>query len=123
MADIERLKKHCLEYNVLEKMHNDLCNALPIDDLFPSMITNHVIDFIAKGDICAESRTERGRVQFFLERYLYPRLLLMETNRFYDFLAVMEKSSKCDFLVKRINHWIEQYRDYSAKPLQSTMEG
>ena len=124
MADIERLKKHCLEFNVLESMHSDLCNALPIDDLFPGMISNHVIDFRDKEDICMENRTERGRVQYFLVKYLYPPLLLMDTTRFYQFLTVMKRSPKCDFLVRRINHWMEQYKNYSAKPGgQSIVEG
>ena len=119
MADlpVERLKKRCLEFNVLEKMNNDLCNALPIDDLFPSMISNHVIDFTEKKDICAE-RTERRRIQYFLERYLSKGLDLEvpDTTRFYRFLEVMKRSSKCNFLVKRINQWMERYKEYSAKP-------
>ena len=109
--------KHCVEYNVLVKMNEDLCNALPIDGLFPSMISNHVIDFQDKTDISAE-RTERRRVQYFLGKYLIKGLNCEEpdTSRFYRFLKVMERSPKCNFLVKRINHWLEVYKDVSAKP-------
>ena len=119
MADlpVEKLKTRCLEYNVLEKMNRDLYNALPIDDLFPSMISNHVIDFNDKAEICAE-RTERRRVQYFLDRYLSKGLELEvpDTSRFYRFLAVMKQSPKCNFLVGRINDWMERYKEYSAKP-------
>lgn len=116
MADLQ-LKTRCLEYNVLEKMNDDLCKALPIDDLFPSMISNHVIDFRDKAEICAE-RTERRRVQYFLVHYLSKGLDCedADTSRFYRFLAVMKRSPKCNFLVWRINEWMERYKEYSAKP-------
>ena len=113
--DIEILKKHGIEYNVLKRMTNDLCNALQINDLFPSMISNHVIDFRDKAEICTE-RTERSRVQKLIDDYLIRDLEAWDTGRFYRFLAVMKKSSKCNFLVKRINHWMELYKEYSAKP-------
>ena len=119
MADlpVEKLQARCLEYNVLEKMNRDLCNALPIDDLFPSMISNHVIDFNDKAEICVE-RTERRRVQYFLEHYLSRGLdcEFPDTSRFYRFLAVMKRSPKCNFLVGRINDWMERYKEYSAIP-------
>ena len=129
MADVsvDTLKKHCLEYNVLIKLHSDLCNALPIDDLFPSMISNHVIDFRDKADISAE-KTERKRVESFLSNYLIKDLGSSEewdTTRFYRFLTVMKRSHKCEFLVKRINHWMDQYRKHSAEPREgsSTVKG
>jgi len=128
MADKEQLKKRGVEYNVLLKMTNDLCNALPIDDLFPSMISNHVIDFTDKTNICVE-KTERLRVRKFLSDHLIKDLDysdVWDTSRFYRFLTVMKRSPKCNFLVKRINHWMEQYKDYSAKPGEnesSTVEG
>ena len=116
--EIEILKERGVEYNVLKRMTNDLCNALPINDLFPSMISNHVIDFRDKAEICTEA-TERSRVQKFLIDYLIRELDNNEewdTSRFYRFLTVMKRSPKCNFLVKRINQWMEQYKQYSAKP-------
>ena len=106
----------CIELAALKKMTSDLCNALPIDDLFPSMISNHVIDFNDKADICAE-RTERRRVEYFLGKYLTKGLNLQEcdTTRFYRFLTVMERSPKCDFLVKRIKRCMEECREELAK--------
>ena len=113
--DIEVLKKHGVEYNVLKRMTNDLCNTLPIIDLFPSMIANHVIDFRDMAEICTE-RTERSRVQKLIDDYLIRDLEVWDTGRFYQFLTVMKKSSKCNFLVERIKHWMELYKEHSAKP-------
>ena len=113
----EALKECCVELIVVEKMTNDLCNALPIDDLFPSMISNHVIDFKDKAEICAE-RTERRRVAYFLEKYLTKGLHYeqqCDTTHFYRFLTVLERSPKCDFLVKRIKRCMEQCKEELAK--------
>ena len=99
----------CIELAVVEKMTSDLCNALPIDDLFPSMISNRVIDFNDKADIRAE-RTERRRVEYFLDKYLTKGLNL-DTTRFYRFLKVLEGSPKCDFLVTRIKRCMEECKE------------
>ena len=113
MATVTKGKGSCVELAVVEKMTNDLCNALPIDDLFPSMISHHVIDFSDKADICAE-RTERRRVEHFLGKYLTKGLNL-DTTRFYRFLTVMERSPKCDFLVKRMKRCMEECKEELAK--------
>ena len=113
----EELKTRCVEYNVLKAMADDLCRALPIDELLPSMISKHVIDFTEKKEICAE-KTERRRVQYFLDHYLSKGLDCEEadTNQFNRFLAVLKGSPKCTYLVNRINNLMEQYKEYSAKP-------
>ena len=116
MATVTKGKGPCVELAALQKMTNDLCNALPIDDLFPSMISHRVIDFNDKADICAE-RTERRRVGYFLEKYLTKGLNLQEcdTTRFYRFLTVMERSPKCDFLVERMKRYMEECEVELAK--------
>ena len=124
MANVstEELRTRCVEYNVLKAMTEDLCKALPIDELFPSMISNHVIDFREKEEICAE-KTEVRRVQYFLDRYLSKGLDCEEANtdRFYQFLKVMQRSPKCTFLMKRLNKLMEQFKEYSAKPGEATL--
>ena len=115
---MERLKQRCVEYNVLERIREDLCNILPINRLFPSMISDFVINFKDKEEICAE-RTQPLRVQYFLEHFIIPDLdkgKEWDTNRFDRFLAVMKQSSRCDELVKKIEYWKERYKDHSAKP-------
>ena len=118
----ETLKERIVEYNALNKMYNDLCSALQIDDLLPSMISNDVIDFQEKGEIAAE-KTERRRVQYFLDQYLLGELKAKDTSRFNRFLAVMKRSPKCNFLVKRLNHWMEKYKDCSATPDDDVPKG
>ena len=106
-------------------MTEDLCNALPIDDLFPSLISNEVISYTDREAILAE-RTERRKVLYFLERYLIKGLNCSEvcdTSRlkFHRFLKVLNQYADTGVtqygdLVKKINHWMEQFRVYSAKP-------
>ena len=114
MATVTKERGPCIELSVVQKMADDLCNALPIDDLFPSMISNHVINFNDKAEIGAE-KTERRRVSCFLEKYLTKDLYCGETANFYRFLTVMERSPKCDFLVKRIKRCMEQCKEELAK--------
>ena len=118
----EELRKRCVEYNVLKAMTEDLCKALPIDGLFPSMISNHVIDYLEKKEICAE-KTEVRKVQYFLDHYLSKGLDCEEANtdRFYQFLKVMQASPKCTFLMKKINNLMKQFKEYSAKPGEATL--
>ena len=128
MAEKEEVSstEPCIEYIVVQKMTSDLCNALPIDDLFPSMISNHVIDFKDKAEICTKG-TEHSRVGYFLERYLVKRLNVHDTTHFYRFMKVMERSPRCNFLVKRINDCMERCKQSMAKSseedVQSTGKG
>ena len=60
----EILKRRCLEFNVLRKMTNDLCNSLPINGLLPNLVSTHVIDVTDCEEIRGET-TERRRVMYF----------------------------------------------------------
>ena len=112
MATINRKasSKPCVELLVLLDMTEDLCNALPINDLLPSLISHHVIDFKDKAEICV-NKTEHHRVSYFLEKHLNNPLQLKppHTAPFYQFLKVMQRSPKCGFLVERIQRRIEEY--------------
>ena len=93
--------RHCPEYNALIDVHQDLCNALPINDLFPGLISRRVISVVDKEKLCL-GRIEQERAELFLEKYLHPQLLAGETEKFNGFIATMKESPKCSFLVKRI---------------------
>ena len=108
-------KEPCVELLVLMDMAEDLCNALPINDLLPSLISHHVIDFKDKAEICVH-RTENNRVSYFLEKHLDKPLQLKtpHTAPFYQFLEVMERSPKCDFLLERIQRRLEEYKSKAS---------
>ena len=108
MARPEEGKQYSAEYNALIKMTEDLCNALPIDDLLPKMISKRVIDFQEKTDIRAE-RTDRKKVELFISK-LTGEMITGENKRFYKFIEAMKESPKCDFLVKRMEGWISHYK-------------
>ena len=111
MADLD-LSSFSAKYNALNSMTQDLCNAFPINDLFPTMITCRVIDFTEKEEICAE-RTERGRVSAFLSM-LSGELKIWEDTRFDRFMEMMKRSPKCTFLRKRLEARIDHFAQSSA---------
>ena len=110
MASAER----SAEYNALIEITEDLCNALPISDLIPKLISKRVIDFNDKAEIRGE-RTDRDRVQLFLSK-LTGQMISGENEKFYNFIQVMKESSKCNFLVERMERWITHYKQLSRSP-------
>ena len=103
----EEGKQYTAEYNALIEMTEDLCNALPIDDLLPKMIAKRVITFQDKAEIRAE-RTGRDKVELFISK-LTGEMDSGENKRFYKFIDVMKESPKCDVLVKRMEKRISHY--------------
>ena len=117
MAKPTEEKQESPEYNALIEMTNDLCNALPIEDLLPKMITKRVIDFNDKSEIRSE-RTDRDKVQLFMSK-LTGEMVSGENKRFYNFLDVMKGSSKCGFLVERMEGWISHYKFGTSPPIRA----
>ena len=101
-------KQQTAEYKALEEMTEDLYNALPIGDLLPKMISKRVITFQEKDDISAGSTT-RDQVDVFLSK-LTREMVSSDNRRFYAFIDVMKESPKCDFLVERMERWINHYK-------------
>ena len=114
MAGTEENNQHSAEYNALMEMTEDLCNALPINDLLPKMISKRVISFQDKDEIRSE-RTDRDKVQLFLSK-LTGEMASGENERFYRFIIVMKESPKCNFLVKRMEGRISQQMSQSRSP-------
>jgi len=85
------------EYNALLDAHKDLCSALPITELFPSLITLRVISIVDKEKLCL-GRIEQERTEEFLEKYLFRQLAAGETGKFYNFMTILKDSEKCQFL-------------------------
>jgi len=106
--------QHCPEYNALVDVHQDLCNALPIHDLFPGLITRRVIDVFDKEKLCL-GKIERESAELFVEKHLHPQLLAGGTKRFNDFIATMEESPKCSFLVKKIKDRIAVHQNETTR--------
>ena len=110
----EEENQYSAEYNALITMTEDLCKALPIDDLLPKMISKRVINFQDKNDIRSE-RTDRDKVDLFISK-LSKEVGSGENERFYKFINAMKQSTKCDFLVKRMEAWISHYTTGTPPP-------
>ena len=105
----------CPEYNALVDSTDDLCRALPINDLFSKLISERVIDFDDKEELCQE-RTSKRVVEKFIDKHLYPELRVGETKRFKKLINVMKNTDKCDFLVKRIEERVKHYSSGTVIP-------
>ena len=114
MASTEGEEQYSAEYNALTTMTNDLCTALPINDLLPKMISKRVITIDDKNEIRSE-RTDRDKVDLFISK-LSKEVGSRENERFYNFIKVMKESPKCNFLVKRMEGWISHYTTGTAPP-------
>ena len=104
---------HCPECNALLDMHNDLCNALPINDLFRGLISRRVVNVFDKKKLCL-NRIEQEISEVFLEDHLHPHLLVGDTDKFYDFMSTMKESDKCTFLVKKMLERIAYHKTSDA---------
>ena len=103
----------CPEYNALVDMHKDLCRALPINDLFPNLISRRVISFVDKKKLCQLGRIEEEITQEFIERHIYPQLATWETANFYGLLSAMREESKSYFLATKVEERIAFYQSKS----------
>ena len=101
--------RYTAEYEALTTLNEDLCNALPINDLFPSLISKRVIDFNDKAEICSETNERRRRVDMLISK-LIGGMKAGNNEKFYKFIEVMKKSPKCSFLVDRMELLICQHQ-------------
>ena len=108
----------CPEYQALLDMTQDPCKTLPMKDLIPSFITLRILDVSHIEDLRKAEGNLRV-VEKFLLNHLYPDLLLSETDRFYRFITAMKNSSKCEFLVTRLEERIK-YHQLLASSTRST---
>ena len=106
---------HCAEYNALVDLYADLNTALPIKKLFPSLISNRVIDIHDKEELSNEA-SRLPMVQKFIDDHLFPELATKETARFYRFLNVMRRSEKCNHLVKKLERKISHHESLVQTP-------
>jgi len=98
------------EYNALLDVHKELCRALPINDLFPSLITLRIINVDDKERLCL-GKIDRDRAEEFIEKHLLPQLAVGESEKFYKFITTLEESEKGKFLVPRIRERITHHQN------------
>ena len=116
--------QHCPEHNALVDLYEDLCIALPINKLFPSLISNRVIDIHDKEEISHEA-SSRLMVEKFIEKHLYPEVAVGEIKRFNRFVKVMRRSEKCNHLVEKIERKVRLYQSQraSGRPAEAAGQG
>ena len=107
---MELSREICPEYNALLDVHKELCRALPINDLFPSLITLRVINIDDKERLCL-GKIERDRTEEFIEKHLLRQLAVGETEKFYNFMTALEESEKGKFLIPRVRERIAHHQN------------
>ena len=53
------VRQYCPEYEALIDMNNELCTALPINDLFPHLVSLRVLGYYDPEELRGSGRTER----------------------------------------------------------------
>jgi len=102
----------CPEYEALQSMYSTLCTGLQINLLIPNLISGSVIDFSEREEILAEA-TERRRTEKLLG-YMMKQLSAKCCDRFNRFMAVMNRSANCSFLVKKMNEHLAHHRSQAT---------
>ena len=113
-SDREQCPEQRPEYQALLDMTKDLCTALPIKDLIPSLLTLRVLDYSHVEDLLSQGRTEGDIVERFMLKHLHRDLILGDTSRFFNFITAMKQSSECEFLVKKLEERIGYHRKTSC---------
>ena len=92
--------------------YRDLCTSLPIDNLFPSLITHGVIDWDEKQRICSENLTQPKKVQALLD-IIIKDVQNNNFRRFEQFQTVLQMTPSYNFLLGRLNERCPQKQQSS----------
>jgi len=105
----------CPEHEALTLMFKDLCNVLSINKLFPSLISNFVIDYNDQTEICDTEQTDPKRVGLLIDK-IRKQLSINNTEPFYKFLDVLKKDNSSSFVASRLEHCLkfQQSRERSS---------
>ena len=103
-------EKELQESVALVKFYKDLCNALPVDDLLPLLVTHRVITIPNKDSIMS-GKTSSERTQFLLDHFISKSLSAGDTHAFYKLLEAMQTLSECNSLAERINQFLSSSKE------------
>jgi len=116
--DLEERSEDSPELRSLKRMCDDLCRALPINKLLPSLVTHSVIDFNEMSDIQAKS-TEFEQTQLLLGK-IHRDLSVGDTRRFDNFVHALKKDHSCSFLLSKLEGWIKKCKEYDQMSSSSS---
>jgi len=102
------------EYRSLTMIYGELCKALPIDRLFPNLISCGVIDRNEQKEICRGNSTEPNRVQALLD-IIMKDARINDCRRFNTFRKVLKTSSNCHFLSERLDQCLSENQSSSTR--------
>lgn len=111
----------CPEQEALRLMCNDLCNTLSINNLFPSLISNRVIDFNDKIEICAAEQTEVKRVEYLLSHKICKPLSVYNTEPFYNFLRALKQDHNSSFIGSRLEDCLKTIQHEKSPDLHGKL--
>ena len=90
------------ELDILSAFYEKICRVLPVDELLPKLVTERVIEVNDKTRISACGKTEFERSQYLLDYFIARPLSGGDTSLFYKLLDIMSTSSKCEFLIPKM---------------------
>ena len=96
--------KQLPQLDALVASYDKICKTLPIDELFPQLVTQRIITIDDKTRISVSGKTESERTQYLLDHYIARPLSAGDPSFFDKLLDVMSGSTKCNFLINDIQH-------------------
>ena len=108
------------EYHALTRLCGEMCTALPVDSLFPSLIANGVIDWADKDRICGENLTQQKRVEALLN-IIIKDTKINDCQRFQRFQHVLKITPNCHFLLHRLNKCLTDLRQNQLSAMRKSL--
>ena len=99
-------QKQLSELDALTTFYDKICKTLPVEELLPELVAQRVITIDDKEIITVTGRTQSEKTQYLLDHYIARPLSARDPNFFYKLLDVMATSTKCNFLISDIQHYL-----------------
>ena len=113
------VQKQLPQLDVLVTFYDKICKTLPVDQLLPVFVTQHIITADEKTKIANSGKTEYERTQHFLDHYIAMPLSAGDPSFFHVLLDVMSGSPKCNLLINDIKCHLStaamEYQKFSGK--------
>ena len=113
------VQKQLPQLDALVTFYDKICKTLPVDQLLPVFVTQHIITTDEKTKISNSGKTEYERTQHFLDHYIAIPLSAGDPSFFHVLLDVMSGSPKCNLLISDIKHHLSiaemEYQKFSGK--------
>ena len=119
------VRKQLPQLDALVTFYDLICKTLPVDQLLPVFVTQHIITTDEMMKLANSGKTEYERTQHFLDHYIAIPLSAGDPSFFHVLLDVMSGSPKCNLLINDIKWHLSaaamKYQKFSGKLCNSLL--